>query len=113
MRLMKCAALTVALGFMAVAAEDPDAAKLAASVEQLRHVVGRWEVTTEFLNDDGTAAKAVSGSYLFEWVVPDRVVAGRSDLPELKQVSGILFLSTRRRESSRWPQWGWTAGCGS
>jgi hypothetical protein len=29
--------------------------------------------------------------YELSWVVPDRVVSGRSEIPELKQVSAILF----------------------
>lgn len=61
------------------------------SVEQLRAVVGRWEVVTEFLMQDGSIAKSVRGTYSFEWVVPDRVVAGRSEIPELQQAAGILF----------------------
>jgi hypothetical protein len=61
------------------------------SVEELRHVIGRWSVVTEFLNPDGTVAQSVNGSYEFEWVVPDRVVRGQSEIPALKQRSGILF----------------------
>lgn len=61
------------------------------SVEQLRDSIGRWDVTTEFLNEDGTTAKTVSGRYEFTWVIPDRVVSGKSEIPELKQVSAILF----------------------
>jgi hypothetical protein len=66
-------------------------AALQNSVEQLRSSIGRWDVTTEFLNTDGTAAKTVSGTYEFSWVIPDRVVSGKSEIPELKQVSAILF----------------------
>lgn len=66
-------------------------AALQHSVEQLRSSIGRWDVTTEFLNTDGTAAKTVSGTYEFSWVIPDRVVSGKSEIPELKQVSAILF----------------------
>jgi len=73
----------------AQAADDPGA--LQQSVEQLRSSIGRWDVTTEFLNEDGSAAKTVTGTYEFTWVIPDRVVSGKSDIPELKQVSAILF----------------------
>jgi len=59
------------------------------SVEELRNAVGRWEVATEFLKEDGSVAKSVSGSYEFSWIVTDRVVAGRSEMPG--QASGILF----------------------
>ncbi len=65
--------------------------RLAHSIEELRHVVGRWAVTTQFLNPDGSPARTVRGAYQFDWVVPDRVVRGRSDIPELKQSAGILF----------------------
>jgi hypothetical protein len=61
------------------------------SREQLRHAVGKWAVVTEFLNPDGTTIRAARGSYEFEWVVPDRVVRGVSEIPELKQRSAILF----------------------
>jgi hypothetical protein len=43
------------------------------------------------LNDDGSVAKSVTGTYEFSWVVPDRVVSGKSEIPELKQTAGILF----------------------
>ncbi len=68
-----------------------DAAALKHSVEQLRSAIGRWAVTTEFLNADGSVAKSVAGSYEFSWVVPDRVVSGKSEIPELDQAAGLLF----------------------
>ena len=61
------------------------------SIEQLRHAIGKWEVVTEFLNPDGTVARAARGSYEFDWVMPDRVARGVSEIPELKQRSAILF----------------------
>ncbi|MCB1578347.1 MAG: hypothetical protein KDI81_13745 [Xanthomonadales bacterium] len=78
------------LGVIGVARADGDEA-LQRSVEQLRTSIGHWHVVTEFLDEDGSVAKSVNGSYRFEWVVPDRVVSGRSDIPELKQSAGILF----------------------
>ncbi len=69
--------------------EDPGA--LQRSVEQLRGSIGLWNVTTEFLNADGSIARTVPGTYEFSWVIPDRVVSGKSEIPELKQVSAILF----------------------
>lgn len=72
------------------AAPDPSRA-LAISVDELRSSIGRWEVETDFLNPDGTVAKAVRGTYEFDWVVPDRVVRGKSEIPELKQVSALLL----------------------
>lgn len=71
--------------------------RLGHSVDQLRHAVGEWAVVTEFLNADGTVARAVKGSYTFEWVVPDRLVRGVSEIPELKQRSAILFYVSESR----------------
>ncbi len=74
------------------AAQSPDDEKaMQRSVDELRSAVGRWDVVTEFLNEDGSVAREVRGSYEFSWIVPDRVVAGKSEIPELKQASGILF----------------------
>jgi hypothetical protein len=60
-------------------------------VRQLRDVTGSWSVTTEYLNQDGSVSQSVSGSYQFEFVVPDRVLSGYSDVPQKKQRSAILF----------------------
>lgn len=70
---------------------QPETRALDHSVDQLRHTVGRWSTTTEFLRPDGSVARSVKGTYEFEWVVPDRVVRGRSEIPDLKQTAGILF----------------------
>jgi CubicO group peptidase (beta-lactamase class C family) len=48
-------------------------------------------VTTEFLNPDGSVARTVEGEYEFDWVVPDRVLLGRSRPPEPDQAAGLLF----------------------
>lgn len=95
-RLVTSVFLAVALiGWQAgVRAQD----RLGHSVDQLRHAVGEWSVVTEFLNADGTVARAVKGSYTFEWVVPDRVVRGLSEIPELKQRSAILFYVSESRK---------------
>lgn len=61
------------------------------SIAQLRHAAGRWEVVTDFLGQDGAVSRSVTGSYEFGWVVPDRVLSGRSEIPELQQVVGLLF----------------------
>ena len=68
-----------------------DANPLAVAVEQRRHVIDDWEVVTEFLNGDGRIARTVRGTYHFSAMVPDRVVMGRSEIAELKQVAGIHF----------------------
>ena len=61
------------------------------AIQQLRSAVGVWDVETTQYADDGAVARVACGTYRFEWVVPDRVLAGRSDIPDWKQASGILF----------------------
>jgi CubicO group peptidase (beta-lactamase class C family) len=80
--------LSTTLPLCAWAEED---AGLAVGVEQLRHAAGTWQATTEFLRPDGSVGRQVEGTYRFDWVVPDRVLVGRSEIPELEQVSGLLF----------------------
>ncbi len=79
-----------------LAADPATPEALAIGVAQLRHSVGDWAVTTTFFAEDGSVANVVPGHYRFEWVVPDRVVAGRSDLPELGRSAGILFYVRER-----------------
>lgn len=88
----------VLLPFTAALTNQADtAAKLARGVAQLRHIHGNWTVTTEFLNENGSVAKAVQGTYRFQWVVPDRVLRGESEIPELKQKSGLLFYVSEKK----------------
>ena len=84
-------AAVVSLPIPASADEPAPDTALEHSVDQLRDAVGCWDVVTEFLAPDGTVARSAEGSYEFSWVVPDRVVSGRSEVPEMKQVSAILF----------------------
>ena len=86
-------ALAALLGLAcSVEAQEPAAASaLRHSVEQLRSSIGRWETTTSYLNEDGSVARAVVGTYEFSWIVPDRVVTGKSEIPELGDASAILF----------------------
>jgi len=77
--------------------EDDEA--LAASVEELRTALGEWEVVTEFLDQAGKVAGSAQGTYVFDWVVEDRVLSGRSEIPALGLASGILFyLREKERE---------------
>ncbi len=69
---------------------EPSSA-LERSVEELRTSIGRWETTTTFLDVDGSVVGIATGVYEFSWVVPDRVVTGRSETPDLQQASAILF----------------------
>lgn len=78
----------------ALLAQDPQESSADAAspaVEQLRHVVGIWDVTTTFIAPDGTEAVSFDGTYDFDWVVQDRIVRGISSIPELQMSSGILF----------------------
>jgi hypothetical protein len=88
------------LGVPAAAAAQAGASAeaLQTSVDELRNAIGRWAVTTDFLNNDGTVARSVSGTYEFSWITPDRVVSGRSEIPELDQSAGILFYVSEARQ---------------
>jgi hypothetical protein len=69
------------------------------AVQQLRSAVGLWDVETTQFADDGAVARVACGTYRFDWVVPDRVLAGRSDIPDWKQSAGILFYVNERRST--------------
>jgi hypothetical protein len=69
-----------------------------AAVDELRHVVGEWAVTTEEIDPDGSVARTLEGTYRFEWVVPDRVVTGRSDIPQLARAAALLFYVSESRQ---------------
>jgi hypothetical protein len=88
-------ALALAINLFLVATVAPVLAEEERSespaVEQLRHAHGAWDATTEFLSLDAVVARSVEGTYEFEWVVPDRVLVGRSEIPELNRSAGILF----------------------
>lgn len=83
---------------LAQASESPPS-QLTAAVAQLRQAVGLWDVTTTQYGEDGVVANVAAGTYRFDWIVPDRVLAGRSDIPEMKQTSGILFYMNERRST--------------
>lgn len=91
------AILAASLAWIAVPAMSQEPSETAApvapsaAVEQLRHVVGSWDVTTEFIRPDGSVAGAFDGTYTFEWVMPDKVVKGMSAITEFGMASGILF----------------------
>lgn len=71
-------------------AAEPDAA-LEYAVAQLRDAAGEWEVTTEFMAPDGSVSRSAPGTYTFDWVVPDRVLIGTSNIPALDMAAGLLF----------------------
>ena len=80
-------------------ANEITTAPLATAVQQLRHSVGVWEVTTTQFDDSGEVKRVGSGTYRFDWVVPDRVVSGRADMPEWKQRAGMLFYVNPERST--------------
>ena len=90
---MLAAALALAPSAFGAAVGQPAAGEIAVGpgVAELRHVVGEWDVRTEFLNPDGSVARAVNGSYAFEWVVPDAIVRGIARQPEMNSVSAVLL----------------------
>jgi hypothetical protein len=95
MRILKgfTAALALAIPGPAAAAtlQPAQAVQASPALGQLRHIVGTWDVRTEFLNPDASVARAAEGTYEFEWVIPDRVARGVSRIPSLDQASAILF----------------------
>ena len=68
-----------------------DAEPISPSIEQLRHVIGTWDVATTFYRPDGTHSRAYDGVYAFEWVMENKVVKGMSTIPEFEMASGLLF----------------------
>lgn len=81
----------IAAPLAAQAQESETSAAHAHSVEQLRHVIGEWDVITTFHHQDGTRGHSFPGAYSFEWVMPDKVVKGTSTIPDFGMSSGILF----------------------
>jgi len=69
---------------------------LDAAVEQLRQAAGRWNVTTTRYADNGAVAAVATGTWSFEWVVPDRVLSGRAAIPDWSQSAGMLFYLNER-----------------
>jgi hypothetical protein len=82
--------LSLLTAFLSAAAQADDEA-LARSVQELRDAVGSWGVSNEFLNEDGSVAQSVPGTYEFEWVIEDHVLQGRSEIPDLGRRGAILF----------------------
>ena len=79
------------LCFTSPAIAGTDDAALQRSVAELRHAIGEWDVSTEFLAEDGSVQNVAEGNYSFAWVVEDRVASGTNALPAIGIRSGILF----------------------
>jgi hypothetical protein len=69
---------------------------LDSAVKQLRQVAGRWNVTTTRFADNGAVAAVATGTWSFDWVVPDRVLSGRLAIPDWNQSAGMLFYLNER-----------------
>lgn len=69
---------------------------LASAVQQLRQAAGRWNVTTTRYADSGAVAAVATGTWSFDWVVPDRVLSGRAVIPDWNQSAGMLFYLNER-----------------
>jgi hypothetical protein len=69
------------------------------AVQQLRQAAGRWTVTTTQYDSSGSVKAVASGTWQFDWVVPDRVLAGRASIPDWKQSTGILLYLNERRST--------------
>ena len=72
---------------------------LTGAVQQLRQAAGHWNVTTTRYAPNGSVAAVASGTWHFDWVVPDRVLSGRAAIPDWKQTSGMLFYLNERRST--------------
>jgi len=72
---------------------------LANAVQQLRQAAGHWNVTTTRYGVNGAVAGVASGTWHFDWVVPDRVLSGRAVIPDWKQTAGMLFYVNERRST--------------
>jgi hypothetical protein len=72
---------------------------LASAVQQLRQAAGHWNVTTTRYGENGAVAAVASGTWHFDWVVPDRVLTGRAVIPDWKQTAGMLFYVNEQRST--------------
>ena len=84
-------ALAAPLSAGAKDAETATVEEASPALEQLRHVVGEWEVATTFYTSAGEPSRTFDGTYSFEWVMEDKIVQGISTIPQFGMASGILF----------------------
>jgi hypothetical protein len=89
-RLLTTFLLIVAVPAISEIQQDPAPAPSSA-LAQLRHIAGNWRVQTRFRQQDGSETKPFAGTYRFEWVIPDALLRGVSEIPELGQRSAIMF----------------------
>ena len=84
------------LFFPAAEAAELAPPALANAVQQLRQAAGRWTVTTTRYADNGAVAAVATGTWSFDWVVPDRVLTGKAVIPDWNQSAGMLFYLNER-----------------
>jgi len=70
--------------------------ELSTAVQQLRQAAGRWNVTTTRYAENGAVSGVASGTWSFDWVVPDRVLSGKAVIPDWNQSAGMLFYLNER-----------------
>ena len=70
--------------------------ELSTAVQQLRQSAGRWNVTTTRYAENGAVAAVATGTWSFDWVVPDRVLSGKAVIPDWNQSAGMLFYLNER-----------------
>lgn len=94
---MKLATAVFTLLFMPLAHATGTAPPgLESAVQQLRQAAGRWNVTTTRYAENGAVAAVATGTWTFDWIVPDRVLSGRSAIPDWNQSAGLLFYLNER-----------------
>ena len=77
-------------------ATDAAPPELSSAVQKLRQAAGRWHVTTTRYAENGAVAAVASGTWSFDWVVPDRVLSGKAVIPDWNQSEGMLFYLNER-----------------
>lgn len=94
---MKLSAVVLSLFVLPLAEATPaPSPELSTAVQQLRQAAGRWNVTTTRFGENGAVAGVASGTWNFDWVVPDRVLSGRAVIPDWNQSAGMLFYLNER-----------------
>lgn len=97
---MKLAAALLACLVVSFAhASAPGNAATSGAVQELRLAAGHWNVTTTRYRDNGSVAGVATGTWQFEWVVPDRVLAGRYKIPDWKESAAVLLYVDASREA--------------
>src|SRR5262245_5491147 len=70
---------------------------LSGAIQQLRQAAGRWNVTTTRFAENGAVTAVATGTWSFDWIVPDRVLSGRAVIPDWNQSAGMLYYLNERQ----------------